>query len=283
VLARTIGELAALARAGRSGPRLFLTWGELEPAFESCESQAVELLERGRLLPVWNGAEEQFAGPGCVRSRGDRSPLACQGAAALNLVRLARRAGPWREDALMEELHALLVSAFDALERLDAFQSELRGAHVEILRERSSFALVPVGLAEASRILGDGECRPEQGGRLLGFLADAAARMAERRGLSLVHTPFFGGRARMRFAALDARTRRSRSRVSSASCRRRKPSSYPPTPAVSRCPRPTRSSAARAATPTRKANAELGSSRESRAARSSRSRSDATRAAEARA
>jgi hypothetical protein len=209
VLARTITELAALARAGRVGPRLFLTWNELEPALESCESSAVELLERGRLLPVWNGAEEHFAGPGCVRVRGERSPLACQGAAALNLVRLARRAGPWREDALMEELHTLLPTALDALERLDAFQSELRGAHVEILRERSSFALVPVGLAEALRILGDGECRPEQGGRLLGFLADAAARMAERRGLSLVLAPFFGGRARMRFAALDARTRRS--------------------------------------------------------------------------
>jgi len=44
------------------------------------------------------------------------------------------------------------------------------------VRAAAVVALVPVGLREALAILGDGEIRPEQGARLVGFMHELAAR-----------------------------------------------------------------------------------------------------------
>jgi hypothetical protein len=66
-----------------------------------------------------------------------------------------------------------------------------------------SYAIVPVGLREALRLVADGELRPEQAARLHSFLGEAVQRFAKQRGLPVVLTPFFGERAALRFAALD--------------------------------------------------------------------------------
>lgn len=211
---RLVRELHALGVQGVPAPRLFLAWEELAPALEGAvgavggegvADAAEALLARGALVPVWHAPEERWAGPGCRRRKGERGALCCAGAVALNLPRLARQAGPWREDLLFEALAARLQSAVDALQALDAFQRRHPAARMEAVRERRAFAVVPVGLAGALRILGDGELRPGQGARLLGVLAEAARRFAEERGLGVVLSPFFGAAAGAHFAAVDAR------------------------------------------------------------------------------
>lgn len=206
-VARLVTELAPLAAEGRVAPRLFLSWEEIEPAIEGDAdvAEAAEyLLQRGRIVPVWNAKDERWVAPGCRRRPRERGALACAGAVALNLPRLARQAGPWREDLLFEALAARVQSSLDALESLDAFQRRHPAARAEDLRERTLFAIVPVGLAEALRILGDGEVRPTQGARLLGVLAEATRRFAADRSLSVVTSPFFADESRTRFARLDA-------------------------------------------------------------------------------
>jgi hypothetical protein len=128
---------------------------------------------------------------------------------AVNLPRLARQAGPWREDLMLEALATRVQNALDALEALAGFQSSNAAAQTIGLRQRTSFALTPVGLTQALRILGDGEVRPEVGARILGVLSEATRRFAEARGLSVVASPFFGDRAREQFARLDARAPRA--------------------------------------------------------------------------
>ena len=126
--------------------------------------------------------------------------LTCGGAVALNLPRLARRAGAWREDALLEELSTLVQHALTALLALQELQRSERSAH----RGRVAYALAPIGAREALRWLADGELRPEPAARLFAFLTEAAQRFGQARGLSVVITPSFGDAAAMRFAALDA-------------------------------------------------------------------------------
>jgi hypothetical protein len=46
--------------------------------------------------------------------------------AALNLARAARRAGPWREDALLENVARTLESALEGLAALQEFQRRER-------------------------------------------------------------------------------------------------------------------------------------------------------------
>lgn len=215
LVARLLREVAELCSAGLATPGLFLDWEELASALEhdpSLGEVAEDLLARDVLVPVWHAPDLRWAGPGCRRRRGELGALACAGAVALNLPRLARQAGPWREDALFEALVARVQSALDALESLDRFQRAQPAARDEALRERRGFALTPVGLLDALRILGDGVVRADQGARLLGVLADAARRFGEQRGLSVVVSPFFGEAASHCFARADARVHRASQR-----------------------------------------------------------------------
>jgi len=212
LLARVLVELAILCTEGAPAPRLFLAWQEVLPALDedpAARDAAESLLRSGRLVPVWHSGDERWVAPGCRRRGREKVALACAGAVAVNLPRIARRAGPWREDLAYEALAAMVEASLDALERLEAFQREVRGAHGETLRERRVFALTPVGLCECLRILGDGELSPDLGARLLGLFSEAAGRFASERGLSVVLSPMFGARARARFAAIDAKQPRA--------------------------------------------------------------------------
>jgi len=205
--ARLLGELASLATQGNAAPRLYLTLEELQAALDlerDLEEAAEALLVRGALVPVWHGKDERWAAPGCRRRPRERGAIACAGAVAINLPRLARQAGPWREDLFLEALVARVRSALDSLEALDAFQRRHPAARPDDLRERIGWALSPVGLVEALRILADGEVRPGQGARILGVLSDASRRFGEERGLALALSPFFGERAGARMARIDA-------------------------------------------------------------------------------
>jgi hypothetical protein len=105
---RLVEELAALP-ATPHGPRLFLDGEELEALLEERGDLAPEvgrLLAADRLLPTWNGPEESFAGPGCTRRANERGVLACTGAIALNLPRIARRVGAFREELFQGALGA---------------------------------------------------------------------------------------------------------------------------------------------------------------------------------
>lgn len=211
-ISRLISESAALSAEGSRPPRLFLTWDEVLPALEAdpkAPAAAEVLLTSGRLVPIWHASSERWVAPGCRRQKREKVALACGGAVALNLPRLARAAGPWREDLLLEGLTHLVESSLDALESIQSFQSSTRAARGEMLRERTAFALTPVGLVDALRILGDGQARAEHGARLLGLCSDATRRFAAERGLNVVLSPFFGDRARFRFADADADRRRA--------------------------------------------------------------------------
>lgn len=208
LVGRLLPELATLFAEGAAAPRLFLAWDELAPAVEAAgpaRDAAEALVARGRVIPVWHARNERWVAPGCRRRGREQVALACGGAVAVNLPRLARGVGPWREDLLFEALAETVRLALDALETLDGLQRELRQSRGELLRERLSYAITPVGLAEALRILGDGEVRPGQGARLLGVLAEATRRFSEARDLEVVLSSLFGARARARFAARDGR------------------------------------------------------------------------------
>ena len=216
LVARLIEELARSQDAGLPGdrvsPRLFLVSDELNAALDHSPRTAAaaeRLLRGGLLVPTWSGGGESFVGPGCQRIKNEHGGLACGGAVSLNLPRLARRAGPWREDRMLAELSHLVASAMDALEALSEFQARHRAARSGEVRGRIAYSLTPVGLLEALRFLGDGEVRPDQGARILGFLADASKRFAKERGLAVNLSPFFGERAAARFLSLDARRPRA--------------------------------------------------------------------------
>jgi hypothetical protein len=208
-LDRALDALATLGSAA-AAPRLFVDERALEAAAlarRDDPARALMLeraLERGQVVPTWGREGERFAAPGCQRGVRERAAVYCAGAVAINLPRLALRAGPWREDHLLESLAGVVEASIHALERLHAFQTATRGSRPHELRGRIMFALSPVGLREALQLLGDGEIRPEQGARVLGFLGDAARRMAGARGLGVAATAFFGERAAVRFAEADS-------------------------------------------------------------------------------
>jgi len=208
VAGRLLAELVRLEPRGLPAPalRAFVQLEDLVAcAGEGPESaRAIEsALASGAIVPTFGAPGERCGGPGLVRAARERGALACAGAVALNLPRAARRAGPWREDAFLEDLAGMLERALTALAELERGALRARSAR-EGGRARILHAVVPVGLSEALRVLGDGELRGDQEGRVLGFLSEALERFGESRGLALVLTPFFGERARTRFAALDA-------------------------------------------------------------------------------
>jgi hypothetical protein len=204
-ISRALEELAALDAESSPAfaPRLFVDVGDLTAALRSSPrlTAAVErLLVAGRVVPTFGSNGETAVGPGLVRRARERGALTCGGAVAINLPRLARRAGPWREDLMLEQMSALVQHAMSALHALDDLQSGVRREH----RGRVGYAITPVGLREALRWIGDGELRPDQGARVLGFLSEAAQRFGHASGLSVSVSPHFGERAAIRFAALDA-------------------------------------------------------------------------------
>ncbi len=209
VLERVIDALAHM-EGEASAPRIFVDESALQASYTSRRDDveralALErLLERGQLVPTWGHDKERFAAPGCQRAPRERAAIYCAGAVAINVPRLAFRAGAWREERLLEELAAAVEASIEALQRLHAFQESTRGSRPNELRGRVMYAISPVGLREALAVLGDGEIRPEQGARVLGLLNDAARRLAAARGLVVATTAFFGDRAAVRFAELDA-------------------------------------------------------------------------------
>jgi transcriptional regulator NrdR family protein len=202
--ARLVEELSELE--GPFAPRLFLDGNELEALLAERADLAAtieRLLASERLLPSWSATDETFSGPGCTRREGERGLIACGGAIALNLPRLARRAGPFREELFQGGVAELVQSAVGVAEALEA-------AHVAAprpggLRARTRYTLVPVGLREALLALGDGAIDCELAARLLGFLGEAARRFGRGRHLEPCASPFHGDEAAARFAFLDAR------------------------------------------------------------------------------
>lgn len=215
LLGRLVEELARLEEAGGGHaplPVLYVDESERPVLLgeEALRAGLERLLRAGLVRASFGRPESVYVGPALVRRGGEHGALACGGAVALDLPRVARRAGPWREDLCFEQLSALVQAAVEALARLDEFRRGLGAGAGERLRPRCGYALVPIGLVEALRVLGDGELRPAQGARLLGFLSEAGARFAAERGLVLDLDAAFGEQAAGRLARLDAQ----RSRVS---------------------------------------------------------------------
>jgi hypothetical protein len=209
--ARLIEALVEV-RPGPFSPRLFLDGYELEEVLAGRleVGESVErLLGEGRLITTWGEPGETFAGPGCFRRHRERGALACGAAIALNLPRLARRAGPWREEIVQAGLAELVAASLELARGLERFQQPSEGLAVGGVRARLSYALVPVGLREALLVMGDGEIDPDCGARLLGLLADAAHRFSFDAASTVSPCPFFGRRAASRFAWLDGRALRA--------------------------------------------------------------------------
>ncbi len=207
LVARLLPELAQLEAEGRPLPRLFLAWEEVQAAIaadSACIDPLEALLARGRVVPVWHGRAERWVGPGCRRRQREKGALACGAAAAINLPRLARRAGPWREDLFFEELTRAVRGALDGLDALGNLQRDTSSHGSDGWRERVQHALVPIGLTETLRILGDGAPRMAQGARVLGVLSEATRRFSAERGSAVVVSSLLGEGARRRMAELDS-------------------------------------------------------------------------------
>ncbi len=201
--ARLVEELAQLDDHPFT-PRLFLDVEEglvLVREHPELADLVDRLCSAGRVIPTWSGRDERFAGPGCRRVGRERGALATSVAVSINLPRIARRAGPWREDAALELLQGSVQCALAICRALEAARATWNRRRT--LRARGTFALVPVGLREALRILGDGEADPSLGARLLGFLDEAARRFSADDTTAAVVSPFFGQRAARRLAHAD--------------------------------------------------------------------------------
>jgi hypothetical protein len=154
------------------------------------------------LVPAWNAEDRRHAGPGLARRSSEAGAIACGAALVLDLPRLARRAGAWREDLLFASIAESIEIGLEGLLALRDFQREVRDP--EAPRARQAFAVAPAGLAEALALLGDGELREDQAARLLAFLVEASERLGREQRVELVLAPEFAERAAERFARLDA-------------------------------------------------------------------------------
>ncbi len=205
------GLLNALA-SGQPAPRLFLNYDELSGALEE-EPDLAEgidaLLANGLLVPVWGGSGQRFAGPALARRAREKGPLTLGAGVALDLVRVARRAGPWNEETFLKGMVIEVQRALEALKRLAAAQTEFGPA---LPGGRRIHGIVPVGLSDALRILGDGIVRPEQGARALGVLRDSARTQAEGLGMMVEVSTLLSGPA----SEVLARREAGRSRPSQA-------------------------------------------------------------------
>jgi len=209
VTGRLIEHLARTPEVEPPGlrPRVFVDSNDLAALLADAPAlaePAERMLAGGTLVPTWSRPNERFAGPGLRRAPHERAAIACGGAVALNLPRLARRAGPWREDSFLELMLDAVGNALDMLAAVADFRRNRRAAESGGLSGRLGFAVAPVGLGEALRWLGDGDVRPGQGARIVGVLDDAVRRHAAERSLACALTPYFGRAAGARFALLDA-------------------------------------------------------------------------------
>ncbi|MFN0244274.1 MAG: ATP cone domain-containing protein [Planctomycetota bacterium] len=211
-LAGVLEEWADLARRDPHPPRLFLDREEITRLASDVQLASLleAALERGAVVPTWNsqgsGDDGRFAGPGLTRGARETGALTLCSAVSINVVRIARHAGPWREDLVLEGLARAVETALDAAIALSDLQREhraLREPAGRPLYARRSAAIVPVGLREALRILGDGDLRPQSCGRVLSFLGEAVQRFGKRRGMPASVSPFGGTFAAARFARLD--------------------------------------------------------------------------------
>ena len=217
---RLLRSLQRAVAAGGAAVRLHATLAEVEDALSAVPdgemrartlAAAEELLASGHLVPVWAPEGRRWVGPGCLRGRRERGVLAVGSAVAINLPRLARRAGPWREDRFLQLLVDQLGTAVEATRAMaDLQRGSQRGPQRGTRRSepglraaRTVHLLVPVGLQEALRILGDGVARPEQGALALGLAREAAARSGATAELRVEVSDFFQAPAAARFAAAD--------------------------------------------------------------------------------
>ncbi|MDF1836770.1 MAG: hypothetical protein P1V35_02780 [Planctomycetota bacterium] len=199
-------QAGGLLHSGTRLPRLFLEISEVEGALTrdpELQDPIESLLASGQLVPVWHGGGDRYVGPGCRRKGRERGALACGGAVSLNLPRLARSAGSWREERFLEQIVELLRKSVRALANLARFQSKMGEAGPVHLKSRTQYSVAPVGLLQALRILGDGELRADQGARVLGLMAEAAARFGREENLDVRLDSAFGVRASVRFARSD--------------------------------------------------------------------------------
>ena len=206
---RLLRELA-LQADDAFAPRLFVDERELELAAGLAEGEPAgpraggfgpaldRLLVTGRVVPCWSSNGERVVAPGCHRAPGERAAITCGVAVSINLPRIALRAGPWREDRLLERFSEAVE---DAVHAALALLSARRGTRP--LGGRVGAAVSPVGLREALEIAGDGVVDADLGARLLGFLSDALGRAEGRHRVRFVASSAFGHGAAARFAELD--------------------------------------------------------------------------------
>ena len=199
--------LAALEREGARDalPRIVLDAGAAASTLghgARVRAAAARLARFGLLVPSWSGEDDAYAGPGLARTSFERGVRSLGAVAVLNLPRLARQAGAWREEALFESVAGLLDAALDGLSALDDFRREC--ADPTAPRTRPTAGLALVGVREALATLGDGELREEHAAKLVAFLSEVAERGGRRRGVPLSIVPSFGERAAERFARIDA-------------------------------------------------------------------------------
>lgn len=194
-LMRLLTGLVGGLALGHGLPRLFLGYDEMSAALteEPGLAEGIDaLIATGRLVPVWGGPNQRFAGPALARRSREKGPLTLCAGVALDLVRIARRAGPWNEEGFLGGLVTEVNRGLEAIKRLAQAQSEF-GPNLP--GGRRIHAIVPVGLSDALRILGDGIVRPDQGARALGVLRESAQAQGERMGLMVEVSTLLSGPA----------------------------------------------------------------------------------------
>ena len=210
---RLIRCLRRAVVGGGAAVQLYATLPEVEDAVAAAprgdvraETQvaAEGLLRSGHLVPVWAPDGLRWVGPGCNRGRRERGALAVASAVAINLPRLARAAGPWREERFLQLLLERVATAVEASAAMARFQGEARQRHGDLLSARAVHVLAPVGLHEAMRILGDGAAKADQGALVLGVLRDAGARLGKMADLQVEISGALQRPAAERFAGADA-------------------------------------------------------------------------------
>ncbi|TAJ25278.1 MAG: hypothetical protein EPO68_00230 [Planctomycetota bacterium] len=213
--ARLVELLADPRRAARV--RLYVEPDELEALLADGPEHAEALeaaLASGRLVPAFGEGAARLsgsAGPRPTRAR-PQGWLGCAARIAIHVPRIARRAGPWREDAFFEGLAAVVPHALSAARSIARFQREAaQGAgSAGQPRPQPQAALVLVGLSEALALLGGGDVDPALGARALGLLSEAAARFLRPGDCPLYVSTAGSAEAAARLAWLDAESARLR-------------------------------------------------------------------------
>ena len=191
-------------------PRLYADLEEIEGALTHSPliSETIErLLERKLLIPTFNGEAEQVVGEVCRRRARETGAITVGAVVALDFARLARRAGPWREESLLADMSDLLSDALGGLAAIAEWQRTHVSQRVAGLRVRVRYTVAPVGLAEGLSLLSDGEARSDQGARLLGVCAEAVRRFGMEQGVDTCMVTGASAEAAERFASIAAKER----------------------------------------------------------------------------